>query len=152
MADTARGDFQDVVCSDCGEKGCAFVHNGPLVPVGTSGHFCWFCWLNRQEWFEDHDSCLPLGNQPPGIPEEFSSDITEVKTESGSTYFLFKTCRENERIVFKAGKELDFRRARVICLRIGKGLWLRPRDSDDHDLFCTHLVTEINKRATLPDL
>jgi len=43
MADTARGNWPEVECDDCGKKGVIFQHWGPLVPPGAVGKFCGEC-------------------------------------------------------------------------------------------------------------
>lgn len=62
MADTMRGDFPKVICSDCGVEGCVFKHWGPLVPSGVVGSFCWDCWDDRRATVHDkNEEPKPLG-------------------------------------------------------------------------------------------
>lgn len=143
MPDTRRGNFQDVECSDCGEKGCTFQHWGPLVPKEKLGSFCWFCWTERDEAYKRGENPKSLGIQPPGIPEEFLNKKIEVTTESGSVYELALTEKEQERIVSCNRRKLHFTRARVICLAIGKSLFLKPRDGSVSDLWWTSPVVSI---------
>lgn len=146
MADTGRGDF-NVVCSDCGEMGCVFEHNGPLVPAGTSGYFCWFCWSNRQERSKNHGDCLPLGVQPQGVHESLSGRNLDVRTESGSIYHLTPTEKKDEYIIFRDEKEgaedISFTRARVMRLEHYKIMVLKRRDGEYLCLFFTNPVIEI---------
>ena len=63
MADTIRGNFSNVTCSDCGsEDSVCFQHWGPLVPEGEVGYFCGFCWEARQDDVRlHHRPPRPLG-------------------------------------------------------------------------------------------
>jgi hypothetical protein len=141
MADTERGDFPNEICSDCGEKGCIFKHWGPLVPEGKIGSFCGYCWTRRNK-SESHR--IPLGFQPPGIPEEFIKRNLKVKTKSGAIYHLRVTDKDDERIVTKEAHDLDFAKARVICLQVGESMWLKPRDGEDLDLWYTSPILRID--------
>lgn len=143
MGDTIRGNFKDISCSDCGEKGCEFKHGGPLVPEGEFGSFCSFCWTERNDAYEKGENPRPLGIQPPGIPEEFLDKKVRVTTKSGSVYELALTEQEQERIVSCDKRELRFTRVRVICLVVGKSLFLRPRDGSISDLWWTSPVVSI---------
>ena len=143
MADTLRGDFQDKKCSDCGEMGCCFQHWGPLVPNGKTGSFCGFCWTERINANDRGENPKPLGAQPPGIPEEFLNKKIRLTTKSGSIYELDLTEVNSERTISCDRRKLHFTRARVICLAIGKSLFLKPRDGRDSDLWWTSSVVSI---------
>ena len=67
----------------------------------------------------------------------------KVVTKSGSVYELDLTDKDNERIVSCDRRILHFTRARVICLRIGKNLFLKPRDGSNFDLWWTSPVVSI---------
>ena len=125
MADTMLGDFPELICSDCGEKGCIYKHWGPLVPKGEIGTFCSFCWGVRDKRGDRH----PLGVQPPGIPEEFTGRNLEVTTESGSIYLLNRTAEKDECSVSRQ-EDLPFSTARVLCLCVGESLAFKMRDGD----------------------
>lgn len=140
MPDTIRGDFPDTICSDCGEKGCVFRHWGPLVPEGKVGDFCGYCWTRRDKL----GMRVPLGFQPPGIPEEFINKNLKVFTESGAIYRLILTENDGERIVSKENAELSFTRARVMELKTGEPLWLKPHDDQDlSSWWCTTPVVRV---------
>lgn len=147
MADTTRGDFRDLICSDCGEKGCTFRHWGPLVPKGEIGSFCWFCWEQRQERAERGEAPLLFGVQPPGIPAEFANHTISVETESKALYFLRLTRKKDERIIWRErsgiSSFLHFNMARVMHLEIGKILMLKPRCSEDTNLWSSTPVVSI---------
>jgi len=143
MADSERGDFKDEKCSDCGETGCTFKHWGGLVPAGQSGYFCGFCWDERIEVYGRGEKTKPLGVKPPGIPKEFLDKKIKAITESGSIYELDQTDRDDERTVSCDRRKLRFTRARVICLRVGESLFLRPRDGSNFDLWWTSPVVSI---------
>lgn len=143
MPDTCRGDFPDVQCSDCGEMGCNFKHWGPLVPKNSLGNFCGFCWTERYEAGKINEKPEPLGVQPPGIPQEFLNKKVRVETKSGSVYELTPTDKENEVGVLRNSKNIGFTKARVMCLSIGKNLFLKPRDGDDLSLWYTTPVVSI---------
>ena len=143
MPDTVRGNLKDKNCSDCGEKGCEFQHWGPMVPKGEFGSFCGFCWTERSEAYDRGEGPKPLGIQPPGISENLLDKRLRVATESGSVYELNPTKIPNERIIFCNRRKLHFTKARVICLRIGENLFLKPRDGSDFDLCWTSSVVLI---------
>jgi len=147
MADTVRGDFPDEICSDCGEQGCAFRHWGRLVPEGKVGHFCAFCWNERMDSSERGEPPKPLGVKPPGVPEEFLDKAVRVTTKSGSVYTISKPIKEKERLISCSSRKLEFTRGRVLCLRVGKTLWIKPRDSKDPELhlWATSLVVSIEE-------
>jgi len=145
MPDSKRGD-QGFVCSDCGEIGFTFEHQKELVPRGKTGSFCGFCWRERQKRYEKRLDPLPLGVQPPGIPEEFANHALEVTTVNKSVYRLDLTGEKNERIVSRIEKSLSFTKARAMYLKIGKGIVLKPRDGDNNlDLLFTSPVVEIKR-------
>lgn len=58
MADTVRGDFPDKVC-ECGRKGCAFRHWGPLVPDGCIRYLCFETMKERSDYFNQHGVAMP---------------------------------------------------------------------------------------------
>ncbi|MDP3901833.1 MAG: hypothetical protein Q8Q37_02580 [bacterium] len=60
MADTSHGDFPDKYCSDCGQRGCSFLHWGPLVPSSTVGNFCDKCMLGRNRDYDKNKPARPL--------------------------------------------------------------------------------------------
>ena len=139
MADSVRADFPDEKCSDCGEMGCCFKHWGPLVPEGKIGFFCSFCFSERGKLAE----AVPLGIEPPGIPKEFLGRNIEVTTKSGSVYRLNVSDKTNEHLVFCKQRKLHFSQARVICLTVGRSLFLKPRICEDVNLFQTLTVVSI---------
>ena len=50
MADTERGDYGNIACSDCGKTGeVCLKHWGPLVPEGKVGYFDQGCMNARNE-------------------------------------------------------------------------------------------------------
>lgn len=62
MPDTMRGDLGDKPCDDCGQAGkTEFKHWGPLVPTGTTGHFCQECFDTRSEESKKGLDPRPLG-------------------------------------------------------------------------------------------
>lgn len=62
MADTCRGDFPDIPCSDCGKVGEVFMkHWGPLVPSGKVGAFDGDCWQARMDDYNSGRPIRPLG-------------------------------------------------------------------------------------------
>ena len=133
MVDTVRGDFADEVCSDCGEQGCIFVHNGPLVLKGEMGHFCAFCWHERNRCFKEGEIQKPLGVKPPRVPKEFSNASIKVVTKNGSIYEFGKPNEKGKRTVSSLAKAFGFTTCRIICLRVGKELYFKPLDSTDPD-------------------
>lgn len=134
MADTARGNFTDKSCSDCGELGCVFVHNGDLVPKGETGSFCGFCWNERLEASRMGELPKPLGVKSPGVPKRFLTKPIKVITKNGSVYKFGKPDKEGVRKAFCATKKFEFTKCRITCLRIGRRLWFRPIDSSDPGL------------------
>lgn len=133
MVDTVRGGFAGKVCSDCGELGCVFVHNGPLVPKGETGSFCAFCWQERNKCFEKGETQKPLGVKPPGVPEGFSNAPIKVITKNGSIYEFSEPNKRGERKVSCASKTFEFTTCRIICLRVGRELYFKSLDSTDPD-------------------
>lgn len=65
MADTERGDFPGVKCSDCGCTGVIFKHYGPLVPDGEVGYFDHMCMMARDRDFRNGLPPRPLGQSAP---------------------------------------------------------------------------------------
>ncbi|MDO8436268.1 MAG: hypothetical protein Q7S82_02705 [bacterium] len=143
MHDTLRGNFRDKKCSDCDEMGCLFQHRGLLVLDDKLGSFCEFCWTERNEAYYRGEEPKPLGVKPPGIPEEFLDRRVKVTTKSGSIYELDLTEMANERIISCDRRKLHPTRVKVICLRIGKSLFLKPRDGSNFDLWWTSPVVSI---------
>jgi hypothetical protein len=71
MADTIRGDFPGISCSDCGEVGEVwFQHWGPLVPIATIGWFDLKCFRARKEDYDQNRPVRPLGIMAEKIPDE----------------------------------------------------------------------------------
>jgi len=133
MADTKRGDFPELICSDCGRKGCSFVHFGDLVPEGEVGNFCFACWLARDTDFGETGVVKPLGTLWRLVPKEFADKEIKVKTESGSTYILRAPMRGNKfqyRTVLRENNELPFNAAAILLLRIGKSMCLNTYRGD----------------------
>ena len=133
MVDTVLGAFADKACSDCGEKGCVVVHNGPLVPKGKIGHFCAFCWQERNKCFEKGETQKPLGVKPPGVPKEFLNTPIKAVTKTGSIYEFGKPNKRGERTVSCITKTFEFTTCRIICLRVGRELYFKALDSPDPD-------------------
>ena len=140
MPDTMRK------CSDCGEKGCEYKYWGPLVPEKKVAGFCKFCFGERKEAYKKGIPPKPLGVRPPGIPYEFRYMEIQVTTKNDSIYELNLMGRINERIISCNREKLHFTRARVICLRIGRNLVLRPRDGSKDDLWYTSPVVSIKEK------
>lgn len=138
MVDTERGNFPDTPCSDCGETGTAFRHWGTLVPEGTTGNFCMFCWDQRHEAEKRGEPPKPLGVKPPGVPKEFDDRAIKVTTQSGSIYEFSKPNEKKERTVSCAAKNMGFSTCRILCLIIGESLWIKPLNGKDPGL---HLWT-----------
>lgn len=62
MADTSRGDYPNIPCSDCGKVGEVFIrHWGPLVPRGAVGSFDGECWQARMDDYNQGRPIRPLG-------------------------------------------------------------------------------------------
>lgn len=145
MADTARGDYPDLICSDCGEKGCSFKYLESRSPSGETVPFCTFCYEQREERQERGEESLLLGVKPSGIPEKFAGRVLGVKTESGSFYSLKPIeGKKDECIIFRRNKKpLHFSKARVICLKIGESMVLKPRNGCNTGLWSTTSVEKI---------
>ncbi len=60
MTDTSEGHFPDAICTDCGKKGCLFIHWGRLVPDGVPHGFCRGCFDTRQTYYRQHQEPMPL--------------------------------------------------------------------------------------------
>lgn len=126
MADTVRGDFPDVACSDCGEVGgVCFRHWGPLVPAGERGYFCGYCWSTRHEDAEQNRPPRPLGQAVitvevgsytdegfdlghsfrPEVVIQGISFLPDGRTYGWSTFSLMSKERANE-IAVKVAKRL----------------------------------------------
>lgn len=144
MNDTQCGSFPDLVCSDCGEKGCSFKHWGHLVLRGKFGKFCHFCFEQRQEWVKKGGVPLPFGVQPPGVPEEFANRALRVITENKTVYYLGLTKKKDERIIVSQnGKKFPYIRSRVMRLKIGERFVFRIFEDHDCGLFYTFPVARI---------
>lgn len=61
MADTQRGDFPGIKCSDCGGNGVFIKHWGPLVSPGAVGYFDEKCLIERRERYNMGREPFPLG-------------------------------------------------------------------------------------------
>jgi len=85
----------------------------------------------------------PLGVEPPGIPKEFLDKKIEVTTRSGSVYILGLSEKAEERNVSCEQRKPGFSRARVICLAVGRSLFLKPRDDESLSLLRTSAVVSI---------
>ena len=116
MRDTIRGSFPEKICSDCGKRGCWFLHRGPLVPKGESGYFCWFCWLLRQTF----NRGKPLGRKPPGEAKEFKNSYLKITTRNGSVYRLEKPNEEGLRRISCNTRKLDFSLCEILLLEMGE--------------------------------
>jgi hypothetical protein len=141
MADTIRNNFPHFICSDCGTLGVAFIHTGPLVPKGTIGYFCIFCWQQRLDAEKRGEPPKPLGAKPPGVPEEFNNRAIKVTTKSGSVYEFGAPNEQEERTVSCTIEDMDFNRCRILCSIIGRDLWIKPFGSPDTRL---HLWTDLS--------
>lgn len=147
MADTARGYWPKEICSDCGESGVViFKHWGPLVPEGAVGYLCAFCWNEREKDCKEGKIPLPLGRKP-FIEYCFIPEKLKVVTESNSVYRISKPhsnyrfgktevkkvklpLSKRIRTVVKDNATLPFNLCRIICLKIGKPLYLIPVDGN----------------------
>lgn len=145
MPDMKIGNLPHRICSDCGEKGCSVFNkgDGQEVPKGQSGSFCSFCWARRQEAVQRGEKPKPLGVQPPGVPPDFLTKDVKVTTQSGSVYHLLVADKDQERLVSHEQRRLYFQWARVICLEIGKPLYLKPRRIENTDLYFTAPVVSV---------
>lgn len=127
MADTTRGSFTEP-CSDCGEIGSFIRHTGRLVPEGTVGYFCPFCWEQRTIVGDKGEPPKPLGVKPPGVPKEFTDKAVKVITQSGSVYQLGVPNEQGDRTVFCDTREIGFNICKILFLSIGRDLWLKSSD------------------------
>lgn len=154
MADTVRGDFPNLICSDCGEKGCGFKHrsdDGALVPKGEFGYFCGFCWQQRNEAYDSGESAKPLGMKPLGVPKEFLGKPLMVTTSSGSVYILGLGDNEQnpqEVIVCCEKRDIFFARAKVLRLTLGKTLWLKMCDEEGGHWHTSRVISIISDFIT----
>ncbi|MFH1582183.1 MAG: hypothetical protein ABIA08_00235 [bacterium] len=137
MVDTKRGYFPEMMCSDCGVKGCSFIHNGDTVPEGTLGCFCSECWTARVIDFNETGITKPLGTVWRLMPQEFVDKAIRVQTGSGAVYMLGEPLKETSslvtpiqkqlalhRTVLKEGINLSFTHAAIMLLRIGESMFL----------------------------
>lgn len=108
-------------------------------------YFCVFCYNERSNRSDRGEPPRPLGVEPPGVPEEFLNEAIKITTKSGSVYTLSAPMKENVRLISRATKTLDFTKGRVICLRLGRSLWMKPRDGEDSELWATSPVVSIEK-------
>jgi len=60
MADTSKANFSHVICTDCGKKGCLFLHWGRLVPDEVPHGFCETCMTKRIDYYNQHNEPMPL--------------------------------------------------------------------------------------------
>jgi hypothetical protein len=135
MADTQRGDFKDLKCSDCGRPGCSFQHWGSMVPEGPIGNFCWSCWFARNADFDATGAVKPLGTIWRKVPDEFLNKAITVRTGSGSIYKLGKPNAKGLRTVSltRTGKmPLHFKRAIIILLSVGANMCLLVSGKNDY--------------------
>ena len=116
MADTIRGSFPEKQCSDCGRIGCWFIHDGPLVPNGESGSFCWFCWGLRNTF----NRGKPLGAMPPGEDIRFRNSYLKITTKNGSTYRLEEPNEEGLRKISCKTRVLGFTLCKILLLEMGE--------------------------------
>ncbi|MCK9446910.1 hypothetical protein M0Q50_08690 [bacterium] len=128
MADTTRGDFPDIYCSDCKKRGTTFRHNGRLVPEGEIADLCFFCWQMRATNYANGKKAEPLGIKPPGEPKEFEKKAFTVKTQSGSIYKFGIPNETGERTISHNVKNLKFDNCEILLLKTGEDMWLRQED------------------------
>lgn len=147
MGDTTKGHWPEESCSDCGEKGVAiFKHWGSLVPEGKVALLCLFCCNERNQDFKEGKIPLPLGRKP-FIEYCFIPEKLKVVTESNSVYRISKphsnyhfgktevkkvklSLSKRIRTVVKDNATLPFHLCRIICLKVGKPLYLIPVDGN----------------------
>jgi len=131
MADTQRGNFSEKLCSDCGETEAVFRHTGRLVPKGTIGFFCMYCWNERMVVVDRGDPPKPLGVKPPGEPKEFADRTIKVTTQNGSVYEFSTPGKKGERNVFCGARDIGFDCCKILSLSLGKDLWLKSFDGEN---------------------
>ena len=142
IADTIKGSFPEKICSDCGKKGCLFIHWGPLVPSGESGTFCPLCMSFRQSV----NMKKPLGVKPPGEAEEFKNSSLKIETENGSIYRLMEPNKEGLRKIYCDNRELGFVLCKILLLKIGKSLCVWQYNIENRsNVWQTSRVTKTEK-------
>ncbi len=157
MADTKRGYFPEMLCDDCGFKGCSFIYYGEMVPQNISGHFCFECWIARMVDFDETGIAKPLGAVWRLVPQEFVDKAIRVQTESGAVYMLGEPLEKTSslvaplqkqlalhRPVFKEGTDLPFTYAAIMLLRTGKTMLL--------NYFSQEEIQEIRKLETVENI
>ena len=157
MADTKRGYFTEMICSDCGVKGCSFIHWGEMLPAGTMGCFCFECWIIRLTDFDETRERKPLGVIWRLVPQEFIDKAIMVRTRSGAVYMLGKPLNKTSflvtplqkqlalhRPVVKKGESLSFDYAAIMLLRMGKSMLL--------SYFSEEELRAINKLETVENI
>ena len=137
MADTKRGYFPEMICSDCGVKGCSFIHWGDMLPNDVLGRFCSECWTARFVDFDETGIAKPLGTVWRIVPQEFVDKAITVRTESGAIYILGEPLGKKSalvtplqkqlalhRPVIKQGESLPFDYAAIMLLRLSNSMFL----------------------------
>jgi len=86
---------------------------GPFVS------FCVFCYDQRKERHEQGKSSLPLGVEPPGVPEQFLKQKITVITQGGSRYILGLPDKKGLRKVSCKKRKLGFSKCKILLLEKG---------------------------------
>jgi len=146
MPDTARADFADAICSDCGIKGCTIRHWGDAVLPGEIGYFCEFCWQQRSEAADRGEVPKPLGVKPPSVPEELLGKSFSVTTASGSVYELSPSENGEIWLISRRRRPLPFKEVQTFLLKVGQPFYLRYREDDEWYLFRTTPVVSIEPK------
>jgi len=142
MADTTRGSFPKKICSDCGRRGCCFIHWGPMVPKGESGSFCWFCWGLRLTF----NRAKPLGRTPPGENKELKKFCLKITTRNNSVYRLEKPNEEGLRRISCNSRVLGFGLCKILLLEIGDSFCVWEYNPENYSKgWSTSPVVEIEK-------
>jgi hypothetical protein len=58
--DTLRGNFSGVACDDCNKQEVVCLHWGELVPPGMKLNLCDLCFAQRQAFYDETGTPLPL--------------------------------------------------------------------------------------------
>ena len=138
--DTTRGEFKEP-CSDCGGPS-AFRHTGALVPPGTVGYFCPFCFNHRHEAWGKDEPPKPLGVKPPGEPSNFKDKPMKVTTKSGAVYTFDAPDEKEERHFSSTNNRVGFENCKILLLEVGKDMWIVSTDGSA-DLWSTTKVVSI---------